>query len=85
MWETHIIGHAYGNNDITKNPPNIPYLQGDVIKIMENEVVRYFICQCSYVYAGITHPGVLYGKPDCQASKSVAKHRVAVDADDCHH
>ena len=27
----------------------------------------------------------VYGKPDCQASKLVAKHRVAVDADDCHH
>ena len=27
----------------------------------------------------------IYGKPDCQASKSVAKHLVAVDADDGHH
>ena len=28
---------------------------------------------------------VAYGKPDCQASKSVAKHLIAVDADDGHH
>jgi hypothetical protein len=27
----------------------------------------------------------MYGNPDCQASKSVAKHLVAVDADGCHH
>ena len=25
--ETHIIGHAYGNNDIAKDVPNIPHLQ----------------------------------------------------------
>jgi hypothetical protein len=30
-------------------------------------------------------PALPYGNPDCQASKSVAKHLVAVDADDCHH
>jgi len=25
--ETHIIGHAHGNNDIAKDTPNIPDLQ----------------------------------------------------------
>ena len=48
MKETHIIGHAYGNNDIANNPPNIPYLQGDVIKIMKNEPARWFVPQRSY-------------------------------------
>jgi hypothetical protein len=32
----------------------------------------------------VIHPQT-YGNPDCQASKSVAKHLVAVDADGCHH
>ena len=41
--ETHIIGHACGNNGIAKNPPNIPYLQGDVIKIVN--------LRCGYSYA----------------------------------
>ena len=36
-------------------------------------------------YTQGTCDALKYGKPDCQASKSVAKHRVAVDADDCHH
>ena len=58
MRETHIIGHAYGNNDIAKNPPNIPYLQGDAINIMENEAARV-VRTPMLVYAGITNPGVL--------------------------
>ena len=49
MLETHIIGHAHGNNDITKNPPNIPYLQGDVIKIMWDEPARWFVRRRSYL------------------------------------
>ena len=48
MQETHKIGHAHGNHDIAKNAPNIPYLQGDVIEIMGNELVRWFVRQRSY-------------------------------------
>ena len=40
MWETHIIGHAHGNNDIAKNSSNIPNLQRDVSKITENAPER---------------------------------------------
>ena len=32
MNETHIIGHAHGDDDIAKGTPNGPYLQGVVIK-----------------------------------------------------
>ena len=48
MQETHIVGHAHGNNDIANNPPNIPYLQGDVIKITGNEPARWFVPQHLY-------------------------------------
>jgi len=30
--ETHIIGHAQGNDDITKHSPNNPCLRGDIIR-----------------------------------------------------
>jgi hypothetical protein len=30
--ETHIIGHAHGNNDIAKDTPNGSYLRGVVIR-----------------------------------------------------
>jgi len=35
--ETHVIGHAHGDDGITKNTPNVPYLQGWCRQIIENK------------------------------------------------
>ena len=58
--ETHIIDHAKGNNNITKDTPNIPYLWGDVFRYLGTNLKG----SCSYPNASVLEERRFVGDGD---------------------